>query len=99
MNETIKSTSQKISSDEQNMDQIYSSWISIKSIFEVIRKENLIKKYKQDRFNCTLQYANDIESGRKQVKVLTNGKILFFSYKNGRYLDLAKILVNGCRTL
>ena len=66
MNETIKSTSQKISSDEQNMDQIYSSWISIKSIFEIIRKENLIEKYKQERFNCTLQYANDIESGRKQ---------------------------------
>ena len=81
------------------MDQIYSSWISIKSIFEVIRKKNLIEKYKQDRFNCTLQYANDIESGRKQVKVLTNGKILFASYKNGRDLDLAKILVNGCRTL
>ena len=50
------------------------------------------------RFNCTLQYADEIESDPLKVKVLTNGKILFSLYKNGFDLDFAKISVNGCRT-
>ena len=63
------------------------------------KKKKFDENHKQERFNCTLQYANDIELGLKKVKMLTNGKILFSSYKNGRDLDLAKILVNRCRTL
>ena len=79
---------------EQSIDQINSACISINCIFDVIRKDYLIKRYRL-RFNCTLLYANEIESDPMKVKELTNGKILFSSYKNGLDLDLAKILVNG----